>query len=554
MTRTRRAPAKQRRKVSKSSEASSDPVTVGDCLRFYAPGVTRPEWPPDVFGVVIMLLHRSGAYTCAVDDWPPQLGKLGKRNDAAWAKRMRRIGLRWRSSVVSAGRVPREVQHWWEVLWNAQSLPVAALEARQDVREALLMLCAAADEASHGVGIPSRPTDPRPDLFETVAAGQLQLSNSLCRQVDPSRLAVLPKLHTPQSGLTVRSLSHHLAVCLTGDFTPQWQIVPSSPIDQNLNLLLVPWPYSIRPSQFKTWEGDLRNMNPEALGFLRFDPSGGAGEGEEQLRKLIERADWTVGRIHGVVFPELALTPELLKKVRKLVVEERKLILVAGVAGAENGFATNSFEVHVPLPASSSASTFLSSPLVQRKHHRWKLDRSQILQYGLGSALDPNVQWWEHISLRDRRLTFLAFNPWLTVCVLLCEDLARQDPIAQVVRAVGPNLVIALLMDGPQLAARWPARYATVLADDPGSSVLTLTSLGMARMSRPPGKGESRSIALWKDARGSGPTEILLPEGHQAVVISLVAETATEWTSDGRPCGGTSRFPVLGGVHPIQFD
>jgi 5-methylcytosine-specific restriction enzyme A len=51
-------------------------------------------------------------------------------------------------------------------------------------------------------------------------------------------------------------------------------------------------------------------------------------------------------------------------------------------------------------------------------------------------------------------------------------------------RSVGPNLVVALLMDGPQLTARWPARYASVLADDPGSSVLTLTSLGMCLRSR----------------------------------------------------------------------
>jgi hypothetical protein len=49
--------------------------------------------------------------------------------------------------------------------------------------------------------------------------------------------------------------------------------------------------------------------------------------------------------------------------------------------------------------------------------------------------------------------------------------------------AIGPNLVIALLMDGPQLENRWPARYATVLAEDPGSAVLTVTSLGMVRRS-----------------------------------------------------------------------
>ena len=58
-----------------------------------------------------------------------------------------------------------------------------------------------------------------------------------------------------------------------------------------------------------------------------------------------------------------------------------------------------------------------------------------------------------------------------TLSVLICEDLARYDPVLTVMNAIGPNLVIALLMDGPQLERRWCGRYATALADDPGSSV-----------------------------------------------------------------------------------
>jgi len=543
-------PNKQSGKVMQGKNLPA--VTIGDCLRYFAPGVTSAGWPPDVFGVVAMLLHKSGAYTCAVDSWPPDGSNSGEANDASWATRMAELGLRWRAAAAKGRPAPSDVRAWWRVVRDAQGLRVTDVEVWQEVREALLMLCAAADEASHGVGIPSGAGDPRPDLFETIAAGQLQLSHSLCKEISPSRLTVLPKLHTPQNGLTVRSLSHHLALCTTGDFTPRWQLVPSSAIGGSLNLLLVPWPNYIRPSQFAATAGDLKNMS-EVFGFFRFSPAGGTSESEEHLQRLIQQAEWIVGRVHGVIFPEMALTPELRGRVRTLVVEQQKRILIAGVVGEENDFAVNSFEVHVPLPESPSSAAFPSAPLIQRKHHRWKLDRSQILQYGLGGVLDPSMQWWEHISLRDRRLTFLAFNPWLTMCVLLCEDLARQDPIAQVVRAVGPNLVIALLMDGPQLAARWPARYATVLADDPGSSVLTLTSLGMARISRPPGRAESRAIAMWKDAHGTGPVEIVLPEHHEAVIISLVPETATEWTSDGRPCGGISRFPVLGGVHPVRI-
>lgn len=84
--------------------------------------------------------------------------------------------------------------------------------------------------------------------------------------------------------------------------------------------------------------------------------------------------------------------------------------------------------------------------------------------------------------------------------VVICEDLARPDPVGDLLRAVGPNLVIALLMDGPQIKERWSARYATTLAEDPGFSVLSLTSAGMSKLSRPSsGVNRSKVIGLWKD-------------------------------------------------------
>ena len=134
--------------------------------------------------------------------------------------------------------------------------------------------------------------------------------------------------------------------------------------------------------------------------------------------------------------------------------------------------------------------------IIQQKHHRWRLDKSQITQYGLGAQLDPSCDWWEHHSVRSRDLNFIVARDWLAMSVLICEDLARQDPVSDLLRSVGPNLVIALLMDGPQLASRWPGRYATVLADDPGCSVLTLTSLGMTVRCEPPGSSRCRTIAL----------------------------------------------------------
>ena len=66
-------------------------------------------------------------------------------------------------------------------------------------------------------------------------------------------------------------------------------------------------------------------------------------------------------------------------------------------------------------------------------------------------------EWIEHIEIPPRVLQFYMLNRKIVVSTLICEDLAQADPIGDVIRAVGPNLVIALLADGPQLASRWPA-------------------------------------------------------------------------------------------------
>jgi hypothetical protein len=189
----------------------------------------------------------------------------------------------------------------------------------------------------------------------------------------------------------------------------------------------------------------------------------------------------------------------------------------------------------------------------QPKHHRWRVDDAQIQQYGLGGQLDPARDWWEHIDIEKRELQFFSLNSWLNFCVLICEDLARQDPVGELLRAVGPNLVIALLMDGPQLEHRWPAKYATVLAEDPGSSVLTLTSLGMARLSRPPKKPESRIVGLWKDASGPA-VEIDLPKEAAGAVLCITRQMREEHTADGRSDRGQSGYLRMHGVHYVSLD
>ena len=155
----------------------------------------------------------------------------------------------------------------------------------------------------------------------------------------------------------------------------------------------------------------------------------------------------------------------------------------------------------------------------QPKHHRWSLDDGQICQYHLSGALHPHVRWWEAAEVPRRSVQFVELGDGVTFASLVCEDLAQTDDVAGVIRSVGPMIVVTPLLDGPQLGSRWAARYASVLADDPGSAVLTLTSFGMAHRSRPPGFGRSPVVALWKgpgQAHARDPAQARRP-GHPPV-------------------------------------
>jgi hypothetical protein len=132
-----------------------------------------------------------------------------------------------------------------------------------------------------------------------------------------------------------------------------------------------------------------------------------------------------------------------------------------------------------------------------------------------------------------RSINFVEHGDGFTIVSLVCEDLAQIDNVAEVIRSVGPTIVTTPLLDGPQLNSRWAARYASVLADDPGSAVLTLTSAGMARRSRPHGRDQVPVIALWKDPV-RGLREIQLEAGAQGVLLTICYDRITRRSADFR--------------------
>ena len=150
-------------------------------------------------------------------------------------------------------------------------------------------------------------------------------------------------------------------------------------------------------------------------------------------------------------------------------------------------------------------------------------------------------------------MLFAEFSPGSVVTTLICEDLARIEPCQVALRAIGPNLVLVLLMDSAQVIGRWPHQYASVFSDDPGSSVLTLTSFGLIKRSNLSENRTSREIALWREPHGGGGQAITLPVGYDAQLISIRREFCLERTLDGRGDNGDSAIAWrFAGLIPIK--
>lgn len=529
--------------------------TLADLLQYLAPGATwegLARWPPDVFAVAGAALADSGAYRLTVSPpqerrWPPP---VDPRRYPSWAEQTRAWGSRWADATEpdKSGAPPPSIEHRAQALDAAGSLPLASVcEGPQwEVATALVTLFAAADEACAGIASGQEALQ-RP--FHLRAQLNLVRTGS-CATLDPERIRVVPKLRVPESGITVRSLSRYVAFHRSEVETRWYTAAPPQAADAEksaVTLLVVPWPAQAFPTDFRPVTGSPSlpvAVDPDRFGFFEFEPQ--QQFDVDAVERLVQRTRRTVGAVDIVVLPESVLRREQAESLHGRLLEMGVEYLVAGVREEVSAgrFGANYAYVGGGWPRPSWS-------VEQHKHHRWFLDRWQIRQYHLGSALAATRTWWEAIDVRARSLTFVEIQHSIVVCPLICEDLARPDPVGDVIRAVGPSLVIALLLDGPQLAARWPARYATVLADDPGSAVLTVSSLGLVVRCRPPGKPRSRTVALWKDRRGV-PIEIDLEDGSEAIALTASVESSRAVTADGRSEARSTVDLVLTGIEQIR--
>jgi hypothetical protein len=404
-----------------------------------------------------------------------------------------------------------------------------------------------ADQACEGIGHNAAGESAPIDQLQSYLRHSLNEYGTLCDQARTFVIRVLPKYRTPRCGYSIRSLTHHLALIRTSEVEPVW--IWNSKLSERcatvatdfepgkalaaLNILALPWPLTLDPSAFIDAGPRACKSLPPEFGFFDFAP--GPQDVCGAFKRIYKDALKQSGHIDFVVLPEQALShDEFVILEEELAKEKDPPVLVAGVRGKSlNGRASNRVAFWLPDTIERYE---------QAKHHRWALDEHQLRAYRLGARLSVHRRWWENSELESRRIHFTSVGTDLLYAVLICEDLARQDPVVNLVRSVGPNLVFALLLDGPQNLDRWSAQYASVLADDPGTSVLTLTSAGMVRLRHPLGDA---TVGLWRDS-SQRPIPITLPMGHSAAILSVsFARFDDDITADSRRDPTYSTTPHL---------
>lgn len=388
----------------------------------------------------------------------------------------------------------------------------------------------------------------------------LRFPRTLARCFEEELGSVLPKARTPPNGCTIRSLSHNFALLPPkGRIRARWARQSRPKHKTTYNILIVPYPYQIKSRHVcPTSPEDSRDdwgffiVKPDWL----YELERGHNETEARFRTRCRQRFWDFLRglmddqpentINAIMLPEAALDWETFNYVQSRLPTAYPFIemLVCGLTsyrhpGNKVPQQGNWVATYMRRPMFTADGTEKGRQVwafrhVRAKHHRWKLEARQLRSYALSHRLAPDKMWWEDIRLPPREMLFAEFSPGSIMTSLICEDLARIEPCQVALRSVGPNLVLVLLMDTAQILQRWPYQYAGVLADDPGSSVLTLTSFGLIKRSNLSEDRSSRQIAIWREPHAGTALEINLPVDYDAQLVSIRREFCLERSLDGR--------------------
>src|SRR5207237_1330370 len=141
------------------------------------------------------------------------------------------------------------------------------------------------------------------------------------------------------------------------------------------NILLLPWPLSIRQTDFRPVEGSVRRVELEPFGLFQFEPAGRLDL--DLADRVLVSALGEVESVDVVVLPETAVRSTDLDDLEAVLARHRVSVLITGVrepSPTGSGLSCNWVRIAVWLGGRWWHYR-------QDKHHRWSLDENQIDQY-----------------------------------------------------------------------------------------------------------------------------------------------------------------------------
>lgn len=564
-------------------------LTDADIQRWSEP----PDWPPDVFAATAWLLETSGAFGFFSAERSAESGDGAKGFVITEGRRkeLETIAEKFESGPAAVDRendYTVEAGRLWQMLLDCHEWPVNCraymrFECEAEWWTPAFELMLLTDEVVGPLGYSNPPnclTDFQEHLIQkhfnyiaeqaAVEGDGVRISGyfpTITENADPDVVCVQPKGRVPSIGCTTRAFSRNMSLLKPrGHVRCNWFAPPDTIPDEDeraLDILLVPAPFKMTPKNFeqvkaRSASGARRSWRSFEIQQDWLDDPETVLDPFRRMLKALKAAD---REIQGVVFPEYALDYVTFERACEVALNEFPDLefVIAGTSKNCDGKRGNwvvtrhyqqLLEEEKPIAVTTS----------RGKHHRWRLDRKQLESYGLTKQLPPAADWWENLNLGPREVHVHPFRQSSAYTVLICEDLARSDPCHEVVRSMGPELVFVLLMDGPQLSSRWAARAASGLAEDPGSSVLTFTCLGLVDLSNAEraattGKPPNEPIvACWRDETGAV-YEIPCSPESPGLVLSLIGERRQEETTiDGRKNARARRWTWDGRLHAFDAD
>jgi hypothetical protein len=255
------------------------------------------RWPPDVFALTSKLLKITGIYRYAVSKYPGSTDRLQCGwvvDKGEWAEKTSIEWYRWILGFPDA-EFPESLRKSKECLFDERNrLGLYKPELSPDACRAILHLHAVADTACANFGIPFA-FGVIDEQVHFLANAFLGLTGTLSRL--PHRHGiVLPKMRAPQSGLTLRSFSHHLSFHQS-EMHVRWQTIPWVNHDYNtVNIMIVPVPYSVDSQSFRPCDYSDPNLDIKNFEYFEY-------ESEERLDvghiiNLLKRAQKESTRVH----------------------------------------------------------------------------------------------------------------------------------------------------------------------------------------------------------------------------------------------------------------